>query len=324
LRRERRVLQLGSPQAVQRGEPRQIERTVDDVRVLGAEFEFAVQKLEHVGRHLRVDFQPHRHAELRPLTQHELNRGEEVFGFVGELEVGVARDPERVVTEHLHAREQCGQVRGDQLLQRHEPRASGQRDEAGQQRRDLYPREALLAGRGIAYLHREVQREVRDVREGVRGVDCKGREDGKNAVVELAGQHCLLVRFEFIPVREGNADLVERRAHVLREHVCLPRDELFDSLPDRPELFELIGAVRRVGSYAERELFLQSRNAHLEELVEIGAEDREKLRSFEQRQRFVLGEREHSGVEVEPREFAIEIARVGGDRRADNVRERHI
>ena len=94
---------------------------------------------------VRVDLEPHRETELRALPQHDLHRGEQVFGLVAELDVGVARDAERVVREHLHAGEQRVEVRGDDLLERHEARAVGNADEAREQRRHLHPREPLLA-----------------------------------------------------------------------------------------------------------------------------------------------------------------------------------
>ena len=121
-----------------------------------------------------VDFEPHRHAELRALAQHRLHRGEEVLGVVGQLEVGVARDAERVVREHLHPREQRVEMRGDDLFERDEARAPGQRDEAGEQRRDLDAGESLLAGRRMAHRDGEVEREVGDVRER----DARGRRRG--------------------------------------------------------------------------------------------------------------------------------------------------
>jgi hypothetical protein len=60
------------------------------------------------------------------------------------------------------------------------------------------------------------------------------------------------------------------------------------------------------------ELFLKPRDAHLEEFVEIGAEDREEFGAFEQRERRILREREHARVELEPGELAIDVARRAG------------
>ena len=60
-------------------------------------------------------------------AQDRLDRLEQVLVFVLELEVGVAGDPERVVREDLHAGEQRVEVGRDDLLERHEPLAVGER-----------------------------------------------------------------------------------------------------------------------------------------------------------------------------------------------------
>ena len=70
------------------------------------ELELAAEQLEHLVGHLGVDLEAHDAAELAAPAQDRLDRLEEVFGFVLELEVGVAGDAERVVREDLHAGEQ--------------------------------------------------------------------------------------------------------------------------------------------------------------------------------------------------------------------------
>ena len=137
---------------------------------------------------------------------------EQVLGLVGELEVGVAGDPEHRVSEHLHAREQRVEVRGDHLLERDEPFAVGQRDEARQQRRDLDAREQVFAERGVADADREVQREVRDVGEGVRRVDGERCEHGEDALVEHLAQLRTVGRVEVVPAHEANVARVRARA----------------------------------------------------------------------------------------------------------------
>ncbi len=66
-----------------------------------------------------------------------------------DLEVGVAGDPEWVMVDDLHAREQRIEMGGDHLLERHEPLAIGHDHEAGQDRRHLDPGEAGHPGRGL-------------------------------------------------------------------------------------------------------------------------------------------------------------------------------
>ena len=99
---------------------------------------------------MRVDLEPHDVPGALAQREHALDRLEQVVVLVVELEVGVAGDAERVVGDDLHAGEQPVEVRGDHLLERHEPLAVGHHEEAGEQRRDLHPGEALLAGLGVA------------------------------------------------------------------------------------------------------------------------------------------------------------------------------
>ena len=95
LRLPGRVLELGPVERVQRPEPGEVERRVDDVDVLLGELELAAEQLEHLLAHVRVDLEPDHVA--RPLAQreHALDRLEEVLVLVFELEVGVAGDAER-------------------------------------------------------------------------------------------------------------------------------------------------------------------------------------------------------------------------------------
>ena len=69
--------------------------------------------------HARADLQPHDLAEA-PASELILDRGQEVVGFVVDLEVGVPGDPEEVVADDLHPWEERVQVVGDDVLQRHE------------------------------------------------------------------------------------------------------------------------------------------------------------------------------------------------------------
>src|SRR5207249_11559656 len=113
--------------------------------------------------------EPRAAPEARSPVQDALDRLGEIVGLVVELEVCVARHAERVVRSNLHARKQRVEVRGDELLEGREPLVVGQRYEPGKQRRDLDAGEAFRAGLGIGDDDREVEREVRNVREWVRG-----------------------------------------------------------------------------------------------------------------------------------------------------------
>ena len=146
----------------------------------------------------------------------------------------------------------------------------------------------------------------------MRGVDGERGEHREDAVVELARELGACVLVEVVPVAELDARLLQARCHLLGEHGRLQRDQLLDAGPDRAQLLDLVHALLRGRPDPGFELLLQPGDAYLEELVEVGAEDREELRALEQRQRGVLRERQHASVELEPRELAVEVAGRAG------------
>ena len=155
-----------------------------------------------------------------------LDRGQEVVGLaLLEVEVRVAGDPEGVVLADLHVREQPGQVGGDQLLEGDKARSPAERNETGQQRRHLHPRKALFAGAGILDQHRQVERQVRDVREWVPRIDGERRENGEDVLLEDTEQPGPFLFVKVVDAREENVgrgqagherlleDLVAARLH---------------------------------------------------------------------------------------------------------------
>ena len=97
-------------------------------------------------RHRALHLEAHDLAEAS-LAQLLLDGQQQVVRLVLlDREVGVARDPEQVVLEDLHAREQDVQVGRDDLLQQHVG-ARAHLPQPGQHRRHLDAREASLAGR---------------------------------------------------------------------------------------------------------------------------------------------------------------------------------
>ena len=106
LRHPRLVLELGPVERVQRPEAGEVERAVDDGDVAVGELELAAEQLEHLVGHRRVDLEAHDAAEASCAGAARLDRLEEVFGLVFELEVGVAGDAERIVRDDVHPGEQ--------------------------------------------------------------------------------------------------------------------------------------------------------------------------------------------------------------------------
>src|SRR5580704_14603042 len=112
---ERRVAQLPDVQVGNGGQSAQVERARHPVYGAGVDVQLGDQAFQYVGRHGVLDLEPHRGLEPAP-HKFALHRLQQVLSEVlVHLEVPDAGDPEHVVLEHLHAAEQVGHVRGDDV-----------------------------------------------------------------------------------------------------------------------------------------------------------------------------------------------------------------
>ncbi len=99
---------------------------------------------------------------------------------------------------------------------------------------------------------------------------------------------------------------------------------------DQLELLARGATVGTAGAHPRCDLVLEPGDAHLEELVEVLAEDGEELHPLEHRRSGLLGQSQHPCVEVEPGELAVQIALsriiqswVGGRWHASTLGSRH-
>ena len=94
------------------------------------------------------------------------------------------------------------------------------------------------------------------------------------------------------------------------------------ALADGRELLLGVQAVGRDVVDAGAELLQQRRDAHHEELVEVGAGDGEELHALEQRMRRIVRLSEHALVELEPAQLAVDVERGVGEIRRRRRRTR--
>ena len=183
--------------------------------------------------------------------------------------------------------------------------------------------EVLRAVLGLLDGDRQVQAQPADEGERVRRVDGQRREDREHLLVEVRRQPRAFVVVELRPRHHDDALVGERGAHRLHEHLGVPAGDLLGALADAAQLLARRQPVGRANRQSHLVAALEAGDAHHVELVEIRREDRQELGPLQQRQRRVGGQREHAGVEVQPAQFAVEVAVVGqglGLRRVDRVR----
>jgi hypothetical protein len=185
----------------------------------------------------------------------------------------------------------------------------GQPDHARQHARRLHDRDPRIAAeRVLAFkLDREVEALVEHAGKGMRGVEADGGEHWHHVAEEITLDPLGLGRGEIRPPQEPDALALEPRQDLLVEQSVLLGDQLVRFLRHLPEQVigrHALGPDRR---RARLDLGLQPRDAYLEELVEIAADDAQEPQPLEERRRWIHGLRQHAPVECELSELAIQI-----------------
>ncbi|MDR6169303.1 hypothetical protein QE359_000332 [Curtobacterium sp. SORGH_AS776] len=188
-----------------------------------------------------------------------------------------------------------------------------QLDEPREVLRDLEARELLPLRLRVAHAHREVERQPGDVREGVRRVDRERHEHREDLLVEVLAHPEPVGLVEVGPVLDVDASRVEVRLERPDERLRVAVLQLVRLRRDVAQ--HVARCATDVGRHGDAgvDAALQAGDPDHEELVEVGREDRQEVRPFEERLRAVLAEFEHALVEPEPAEFTVEVA-VGGQR----------
>ena len=321
-RHEARVLQVGDVQVVELVEAGQVQGCGELEDVVALEAQGAHQVAAGEGGDGVLHLQAHAVAEAAPLEL-LLHGLEEVLGVVLlDLEVLVAGDPEEVVLQDVHAREEVVEVLADDDLDgddgaagglvRGVELAAGDLDEARQGVGHLDAGEVLLAAARVAQDDGEVEGQARDVGEGVGRVDRQRGEDRVDLVAEVAGQALLLVGVELVPAQDLHVALGQGRADVLLEEGGLAGGELLGAAGDLGQ--DLVG-VQAGGAHrgdAGLDAAHEPGDAHHVELVQVGGEDRQEPGALQQGQGVVLGLLQDALVEVQPGQLPVDEAVLEG------------
>ena len=231
------------------------------------------------------------------------------------LKILVTGHAEDVVLHDLHAREEGVQVLSNDVFECNVAAlAAGSvggagtvhRDHAVQLIRHLHAGEQLLAGLRVTHQHRKVQRQTRNVREGVRRVNRQRGQNREDVLHELLTQALLSVRIQVVPTDNADVLLLQSRQNLVVEYVGVTSLQLVSALSNLFHL--LLGA--QTGSRRHRQTgrnaALQTRHTHHEELVQVRRHNRQEVQTFQQEQVRVLRQLQHAGVEVQPAALTVE------------------
>ena len=246
--------------------------------------------------------------------------GEQVVGLVDlDLDVGVARDPERVVLDDLHPREQPVEVarrspaRAARTAGRR--RASRKRGRSGGTFTRAKRRSPVCGSRTTTARFSDRSEMYGN---GCAGSTASGVSTGKTRSSNTSRSSSRCGRLQVLPVDDPDAARAQQRASPrCLEDLRLPRDELLDARADRVELLARAHAVRRRARHAggraapcrpATRIWKNSSRLRLKIARNSSALERAAADSSS-------AQREHARVEVEPRQLAVEEPRGEVDRR---------
>jgi len=267
----------------------------------------AAEDLDHVVGHLGLHDHPDREPDV-PVLQGLLHGGHEVAGLVdGDLDVGVAGDPEAVCAVHGEAGEQRGDVVLYDVLDEHVHLLPldlrGDLDEPGEHPYgDLDPGVHVLVP--ALQLHCYVQGVVRDERERVGDVQPQRGEQRVDPLPVELGDPCLLVRVEVQVPLDVDA-LVGQLGAEDRPAVAVLLQEPLDGLGH--PLHQGVVVDRGVVRTGDGRALDYPGDADHEELVHVGVADGQELDPLEQRVALVEGLLEASPVELQPGQLPVDV-----------------
>ena len=299
------LLEIGAVEVDDLVEVGEVEQPVDGVDLVVARAEASLDAPQHLVGHRVGDLDADRATEP-PSLQLQLDRFQQVVGFVGELEVGVSRDAERRAFGDLHLREERRQRVRDHVLEREEELPLADADEARQELGHLDAGESLFARLRIPDEHAERERQRRDVRERLTRPDGERRQHGIDLPVEERRQLVELLLGAVRDPADQDPFLLERGAQLALPEARLLGRQREHSLADLGQRLLRRASVQRVNREARRLLAHEATDAHREELVEVLGEPRAERQALEERETWVGGELEDALVEVERGQLAVE------------------
>ena len=244
-RAEGRMFQVGAIDAVDRPERAEVEQRIGRVEIPGLELELGGEQRLRLFRQAGLDLDANGVVRPQPALQRRDHREQQVVCVaLLDREIRIPGHAERMAREDVGAGKEDRRMGRDDLLDGNQlaGRTAGQ--EAGQERRDLHAGETVDAGLPVANHQGEVQREVRDVGEGMGGIDGEGRQYGEDLLVEMQRERRSRLPGELGPALQHDARFGELRREVLLQQIALPLHQVDDPRPHGGELLLRLHAVR--------------------------------------------------------------------------------
>ena len=211
----------------------------------------------------------------------------------------------------MHAGEQSGDVRGNELLDPKECRRSSlsgavlsKLDEPGKCGRQLDAGEALFSLR-IPYDEGKVEAHVGNVGKRAPGIHRQRREHRKDDLLEIPVSFAFLLCGKLCVITNADSRLFQKRKEVAQACTGLMH-QVLRSQPHGLQLRRRAHSRRRIFDDTCLDLLLESCHAHHEELGEIRAHDGQELHALQQRVGGIPRLLQHAPEEIEERQLPVD------------------
>ena len=228
------------------------------------------------------------------------------FAVSGEAEMPVAKNP--------RARKQVGQEMPDDLAEKNKvlPGVLAREPDDGRQDArgldDGEMAEVFAVGFHLQ-LDDDVERFIEQLRKGMHRINGQGRQDGPHFGPIVILQPFEILGGELGGIEEAESVALEFRRQLFPPTAVLVVDHAADAFLDGAQSLGGSQAVDVPADDTALDLLFEAGDAHLEELVEIGAGDAEELEAFQERVAGIARLLQNALVEFKPAQFAIEEPR---------------
>jgi hypothetical protein len=137
-------------------------------------------------------------------------------------------------------------------------------------------------------------------------VDRERRQDRQQAAAKVLGQELLLAAVDLLRPQQPDPLGGEPRREILQEALVLLLHELVAALGDGGQDLGRRESVRAAVLVPRVDTTLQPGHPDHEELVEVGAEDRQELDPLQQGHSLVLGLGQDAAVELQPGQLPVD------------------
>ena len=201
-------------------------------------------------------------------------------------------------------------MRGEDRFKRNKAKALVKRNPPLESVWDFDTGETFLTIRWVADNNSKIERQIRDVREWVTGINRQRRKYREDTAAKPLGDHVSLVAGQIIELKQFDVHLVESGQNLSGKDLFLTCTKFKHH---RADVFNLLARSTAVGTYCgdtRGDLIMKPRHPHLKKLVEVAGINRQVANPLQERNFQVGGKFQDPAVERQPTHLAVQHSGV--------------